>query len=81
MGLEVIKIDENDEKVFEFPEFEIVISRNGNYLLCEEGFFIIDGLENFKKFDSQYVILNEEDKFFITEEDFEKIKEIYIKYV
>jgi hypothetical protein len=75
-----IQIDENDENVFSFSEFELVIHPSGNYILSEEGVFDIKGLESFLEFDDQYVITNEFDKLFITAEDFEKIKMIYLKY-
>jgi hypothetical protein len=80
MGLN-IEIDENDEFVYEFPEsdFELVLHSSGDYLLCENGYFPVNGLGSFKPFDNQYVILNEDSKFFITEEDFEKIKQIYLQ--
>jgi len=51
--------------------------------LSEEGYFAVSGLDSFLKFDDQYVIINVEDsasKFFITAEDFEKVKDIYLKY-
>ena len=76
-----LDLDNSDEHVFEFDSFELVMHNTGNYLLCEEGFFVITGLENFCEFNEGYVIVNENDKFFITADDFEKIKEIWVKNV
>jgi len=77
-----LEIDDTFEQVFEFETFEIVLSKNGNYLLCDAGFFPIEGLESFKLISEQYIILNTDgDTFFISEEEFEKIKEIYIKHM
>jgi len=78
-----IDIDENEEEVYEFGTFELVLHKSGSYLLSEEGYFAVSGLDSFLKFDDQYVIINVEDstsKFFITAEDFEKVKDIYLKY-
>jgi len=81
MGLQ-LQVEDEEENVFEFDNFELVLHSSGSYLLCEEGFFSVDGLDSFKPFDDQYVIVNTEDnsKFFLTAEDFEKIKEIWMKH-
>lgn len=80
MGLQ-LEISPEDENVFEFDTFELVLHSSGNYLLCDEGYFAIEGLESFKPFDADFVVVNDESKFFITAEDFEKVKEIYLKFV
>jgi hypothetical protein len=81
--IDSIQVD-TDENVFYFDTFELVFHTSGNYLLCDEGYFGIDGLENFIKSDKDdfdgYLLINEFDKKYITVEDFEKIKELYIKY-
>lgn len=80
--LNKIDISDEDTHVFQFDAFEFVLHKENSYILCEEGYFAIEGLHNFKKIDeSTYIIINEEeDKFIIDEDDFEKIKEIYINF-
>ncbi len=80
--LDSIEVDEKDEQVFSFGTFEFVMHGDYSYILCDEGYFSIDGLQSFKKVDENtYLVINEEDdKFLIMEEDFEKIKDIYLKF-
>lgn len=76
-----LAIEQDDEDVYEFHSFELVMHSSGNYLICEEGYFVVNGLGSFKPFDDQYVIINDQDdKFFITQDEFEQVKGIYLKY-
>jgi len=78
MELEIIN---TEEKIFEFDTFELALHPSGNYILCEEGYFAVDGLESFKPFNDQFVIINEEnEKFFIDSNEFEKIKKLYTEH-
>lgn len=81
--LDKIEVSEQDELVFEFDSFELTIYNNEGYILSEEGYFPVEGLQSFKKMDENtYIISNEDgDRIIISEEDFEKIKEIYLKYI
>jgi hypothetical protein len=81
--LDKIEVSEQDELVFEFDNFELTIYNNEGYILSEEGYFPVEGLQSFKKMDdTNYIIINEDgDRIIISEEDFEKIKEIYLKYI
>lgn len=80
--LDKIEISEQDEHVFEFNNFEVTVYKNEMYILSDEGYFSIEGLQTFKKVDDNYIIINEDrDKMIISDEDFEKIKEIYLKYI
>lgn len=78
-----IDIDNKEENVYTFKDFELVIHEEISYILCDSGYFTIEGLESFKKADeNQYIIFNDDnDKFLISEEDFEKVKAIYLKGV
>jgi hypothetical protein len=75
-----IEVSEKEESLFQFDNFEFVLHGNDCYILSDDGYFIIEGLQSFKKMDElTYIIINEEgDKMLISEEDFEKIKEIYL---
>jgi hypothetical protein len=81
--LDKIEVSEQDELVFEFDSFELTIYNNEGYILSEEGYFPVEGLQSFKKMDENtYIISNEDgDRIIISEEDFEKIKEIYLKHI
>jgi hypothetical protein len=81
--LDKIEVSEQDELVFEFDNFELTVYNNEGYILSEEGYFPVEGLQSFKKMDENtYIISNEDgDRIIISEEDFEKIKEIYLKYI
>ena len=80
--LDKIEVSEKDDAVFQFDDFEFVIHESGSYILSDSGYFIINGLDSFKKMDDDfYIILDEEDdKMLIKQEDFEKIKEIYLTF-
>jgi hypothetical protein len=81
--LDKIEVSEQDELVFEFDNFELTVYNNEGYILSDTGYFPIEGLQSFKKMDeTNYSITNEDsDKMIISEEDFEKIKEIYLKHI
>jgi hypothetical protein len=81
--LDKIEVSEQDELVFEFDNFELTVYNNEGYILSEEGYFPVEGLQSFKKMDENtYIISNEDgDRIIISEEDFEKIKEIYLKHI
>jgi hypothetical protein len=81
--LDKIEVSEQDELVFEFDNFELTVYNNEGYILSEEGYFPVEGLQIFKKIDENtYIISNEDgDRIIISEEDFEKIKEIYLKHI
>jgi hypothetical protein len=81
MELQTIAIDSEDEQVFEINEFELVLHSTGDYILCEDGYFALNGLESFKPFNDQFVIINSEDnsKFFLTAEEFELVKQAYLQ--
>jgi hypothetical protein len=75
-----LQIADDEEHVFEFDNFELVLHSSGNYILSEEGVFTLEGLQSFLEFNSEYVVVNENDKLFISAEDFKKVKEIYLKF-
>lgn len=80
--IDKIEVSEVDENVFEFNQFEFVYYDGDSYILSEEGYFPIEGLQTFKKVDEyNYIVINEEgEKIIIKEEDFEKIKQIYLTF-
>ena len=74
-----IGISPTDDNVYNFDAFEFVENGGKYYILCDEGYFSIDGIENFIPCDTFYIIRNEdEDRFEISIEDFEKIKDILL---
>jgi hypothetical protein len=78
-----IELADKDISIFKFDNFELILNEdNINYILCQNGYFPVDGLISFIKIeDNNYIIKNEDnDKFVISNEDFEKIKEIYLKF-
>jgi hypothetical protein len=77
-----IDVSQMDESVFTFDNFEFVLYSDSSYILSDEGYFLIEGLQSFKKIDDiTYILINEEgDKMIISEQDFEKIKDIYLKF-
>ena len=80
--IDKVEVSEHDEQVFKFDSFEFVLHKEVSYILSDSGYFIIDGLNSFKFVDDIIYIINEDqDKFIITEEDFQKIQDIYIKFV
>lgn len=81
--LDKIDVAEQDELVFEFDSFELTVYNNEGYILSDTGYFPIEGLQSFKKMgDINYIIINEDgDRMVISEQDFEKIKGIYLKHI
>lgn len=78
--LDKITISEQDEHVYQFDNFEFVYYKGDSYILGENGYFPVDGLQDFKKIDNDYIVIYEDDKLIINEEDFEKIKNIILNF-
>jgi len=79
--IDQITLSQKEDYNYQFDNFEFVVNGDEHgdqyYILCEEGYFAIDSLENFLFHDNNYIIINEDDdKFEISIEDFEKIKGI-----
>ena len=77
-----IIVNDKDELCFNFDNFEFILFGDNNYLLCDEGYFVVEGLQSFHQLENGWSIRNEErDEFILTDEQFELVKEIILKHL
>lgn len=80
--IDQIIVNDKDELCFNFDNFEFILFDIDNYILCDSGYFVVEGLQSFLPHEEGYIIHNEEgDTFIITEEQFEQVKEIIITHL
>lgn len=77
MNTEFTIDDFANDYVYLFDTYEVGFLSDGiNYILCENGYFEFSGIENFKNENGNIYIKNDDEIFFIAQDDFEKIKEL-----
>lgn len=80
--IDEIIVNDKDELCFYFDNFEFILFGDNNYLLCDEGYFVVEGLQSFHQLENGWSIRNEErDEFILTDEQFELVKEIILKHL
>lgn len=68
-----------DEELYEFDNFTLCIDVNMNYIQTEDNLFIFNSIDDFKKLNEDYCLLNEDNEILkIKELEYELIKDVLI---
>lgn len=76
-----IFIEEKDDCVYNFENFELCLSNLGHYILSKQGYFEFKTLDDFVMIKGCYRIVDEDGGFDdVSKKDFDEIKKLYEDY-
>lgn len=75
--MDSISLSDQDEECYLFDNFELVFENDVTYILSDNGFFLIDKIDDIRPYHDHYIIVDDQDRQEITAEEFARISSLF----